>query len=131
LAQAAPDLTAKGGTWSIKFFPRIEVLEPNSEDHAFSGEILPPKRFWLAIVERKTEACIGLFTAAVAAVLLFITSPLIAGTPDAATSWHTWTAGNLERFTTASAVTMTISWFQVLLHWVEIRRQTYVRWMLD
>jgi hypothetical protein len=61
----------------FKFSPRIDVLEPNSDNHAFSGEVLSPRRFLLAVAERKTEALVGGFAFIVAVCLLTLTSPII------------------------------------------------------
>lgn len=115
------------------FGSRVEVLEPNSQDHAFSGEILPPKRFWLAVEERKTEAYVGAFAAALALLLLIATSPPVkaAFLSGARPEWQGWLSGNLERFTTATLVTLTISWFEVILHWFDIRRKGFIRWILE
>lgn len=118
---------------ALAFVSRVEILEPNSQDHAFSGEILPPKRFWLAVQERKTEAYVGAFAAGLALLLLVATSPplkrvlLSAATPE----WQGWLSGNMERFSTATLVTLAISWFEVALHWFDTRRRSTIRWTLD
>jgi len=114
----------------FKFGPRIEVLEPNSEHHAFSGQIVPPQRLWHAILDRKREAWVGSFAYSLAGLLLFVTSPtgaqwFLAGI---APSWRLWVSGNLERFSTAALVTGTLLWFEVGLHWLELRRQPVIRW---
>lgn len=118
---------------AFEFSPRVEILEPNSQDHAFSGEILPPKRFLLAVRERKTEAYVGAFTAGLAVLLAAITAPPVKSAllSGFAAEWKQWVSGNLERFTTAALVTLVISWFEVMLHWFGIRRQSYIRWTLD
>jgi hypothetical protein len=123
----------KGRNPAFAFVSRVEVLEPNSQDHAFSGEILPPSRFWLAVQERKTEAYVGAFAAALAILLLVVTSPSIkaAVLSFATADWQDWISGNLERFTTATLVTLAISWFEVALHWFDIRRKSSIRWTLD
>jgi hypothetical protein len=117
----------------FKFSPRIDVLEPNSDNHAFSGEVLPIKRFLLAITERKTEALVGAFAFVVAACLLILTSPIVSEyiLPAANSRWRPWIAGNLERSTTAALIAGTLLWFEVLLHWFDIRRRSIVRWSLE
>lgn len=120
-------------TEAFAFSARIEVLEPNSQDHAFSGEILPPMRFLLAVRERKTEAYVGAFTACIAILLATLTSPPVKAAllPSLTGEWQQWVSGNLERFTTAALVTMVISWFEVMLHWFDMRRKSYIRWILE
>lgn len=118
---------------AFEFVHRVEVLEPNSQDHAFSGEILPPKRFWLAVNERKTEAYVGAFAAGLAVLLLIATAPPLRSylLSRFGQEWQQWISGNLERFNTAALVTVTISWFEVLLHWFDIKRKSYIRWTLE
>lgn len=118
---------------SFDFFPKVEVLEPNSDNHAFSGEILPPKRLLLAIKERKTEAYVGLFTAITTIFVLFFTSPIgsLFVFNNVSTGWKVWLSGNLERISTAVLVTTIISWFEVILHWFDIRRKSIIRWSLE
>jgi hypothetical protein len=123
----------KDGKHSFDFSPRIDVLEPNSENYAFSGEILPKSTFLFAITERKTEAYVGLFAFISTILLLIITSPVIShiflGVND--TEWKRWFSGNLERCTTAMIVTTIISWFEVLLNYFAIRRHNRIRWSLE
>jgi hypothetical protein len=117
----------------FRFSPRIDVLEPNSDNHAFSGEVLPPRRLLLAITERKTEALVGLFAFFVAVCLLIVTSPVVSEhiLPAADSKWRQWIAGNLERSTTAALITGTLLWFEVLLHWFDIKRRSIIRWSFD
>lgn len=115
------------------FSPKIEILEPNSEDHAFHGSILEPRRLVHAIRERKREALVGLFALALAVLLLSITSPIVSDYVfhDTLPQWRTWIAGNLERFTTAAMVAVTLLWFEVGMHWVDLRRRPVIRWELE
>ena len=123
----------RSGRTPVEFSPSVEIFEPNSQDHAFSGAILPPARFWLAVKERKTEAYVGLFTTLLAIVFLTSTSPLVRPwlMRGFDSDWQQWFSGNLERFSTAALVTLTISWFEVFLHWFSLRRQSSIRWTLE
>lgn len=117
----------------FKFKPRVEVLEPGNDNFSFSGEILPSSRVQLAIQERKTEVYVGIFAGLTAIILLIITSPLVSNfvLPSPTSSWRIWTSGTLERFSTAALVTATISFFEVALHWFDIRRKSIIRWVLE
>lgn len=122
-----------GSRRAFRFEPSVEVLEPNSQDHALAGEILPPKRLLFAIQERRSEAWVGAFTAVVGVVLLVLTSPPIKPVLLARVEelWRPWVSGNMERVSTAALVTLAISWFEVLLHWFDIRRRSSIRWTVE
>jgi hypothetical protein len=117
------------GKFKFDFLPRVEVLEPGNENYSFAGEILPPHRLKLAISQRKTESYVAIFAGIIAIVLLIVTSPIIL--PVKTNSWEIWFSGTLERFSTAALVTMTISAFEVFLHWSEIRRQDLIKWVFE
>jgi hypothetical protein len=118
---------------AFRFQQQIVVLEPHSEHSAFTGQILPSKGFLLAVKERKRETCVGIFTVVLTLLLVALTAPPIARwfftTPDK--DWQEWITGNLNRFTTAASVTATIAWFEVLLYWFQVRRQSAIRWSLE
>jgi hypothetical protein len=115
------------------FHPMIEVLEPNSTNHAYSGEIIPSNKLRFAVQQRKIEASVGLIAALFAVLFSLLTipsirSPLFQRLP---TEWFTWLSGFMERLATSSIVVATISWLNLLLHWLELRRKGLVSWSLD
>ena len=128
-----PSRTHKPDQGVVEFHPHIVVLEPNSDNSAFQGEILPAKGLGLAMLERKTETYVGALTLLLTILLLVVTSPPVAPIVlgKLSSSWQDWANGNLSRFATASLVTATISWFEVLLHWIQVRRQSSIRWTLE
>ncbi|HXJ11042.1 MAG TPA: hypothetical protein VNH19_02125 [Candidatus Limnocylindrales bacterium] len=115
---------------AFSFQPRVEVFEANSEDHAFYGEILKPRSFRQAVKEREQEARIGLFAGIGAAILLLLTSPPVAThvVGDVNLPWGRWASGNYERFATAALVTTTVSWLEVIMHWLFTLRQPIILW---
>lgn len=117
----------------FKFVDQIVVLEPNSDHSAYTGEVLPAKGFMLAVRERKRESYVGAFTVFLTILLLVITSPPFSRWLFVSFSqpWQDWLTGNLNRFTTAASVTATIAWFEVILYFFEVRRQSTIRWILD
>lgn len=117
----------------IRFISKIEVLEPNSSDHAYSGEVLPAGRFTLALKQRRTEIYVGLLAGLGALFFLILTLPpiahwLLSGLPG---EWPTFSKGFLDRLATSAIVTSTVALLNVVLHWLELRRKSVIRWSFD
>lgn len=118
---------------NFDFHPTIEVLEPNSQNRAYSGEVIPSNKLGYAIRERKIEATVGLIAALAAIFFSLLTIPSIRSPiflrlePE----WYTWLSGFLERLATSAIVVATISWLHLLLHWLSLRRRGLIRWSLD
>lgn len=110
-------------------FTNVEVFEPTSKDYTFSGDILHTDYFDLTISQRKTEFFVGLLAGICAIFLLSITSPIISpfflSEPNL---WSVWLLSALERLNAAALITVTISWFEIILHWLDIKRQPIIRW---
>lgn len=115
------------------FISKIEVLEPNSTDHAYSGEVLPADRKALAIQQKRNEFWVGVLALGSALLLLVITLPpietLFLG--SLTVDWHDYWKGFLDRLGTSAFVTATISGLNVLLHYFEISRKSIIRWTFD
>ncbi len=117
----------------FEFFPTVEVLEPNSQNHAFSGVIIPAGTLKYAIDKRTIEAAAGLIAALFAAMFSLLTIPSARSllfnwlSPE----WFTWLSGFLERLATSAIVVATISWLNLLLYWLDLRQRGVVRWSLD
>lgn len=113
---------------------RIDVLQPNSREHAFYGEILPFKnRFGVALQDRRTEEIVGLIALGVAILFLGLTFPSVKHF-----FWghlplenQQWIDGVLGRLATAAVVTFTTNWIVVLLHWFNLRRKSIINWHAD
>jgi hypothetical protein len=95
-------LTGKlGGTApAFEFKDTIEVLEPNSQHHAYYGEPLPtqPRRKWkLAKTERRPEWVLGHILLAIAVLLVSLTIPPMGKRVSAVLSkeWFEWGEGTL------------------------------------
>jgi len=116
----------------FQFRSRVEVFEQGNGDHAYFGEILPASRFRLAIQQRRTEFYFGLIASVVAILLLFCTLPpiihLLFG--HMAPEWQAWYKGVLERQASSAIVTATVSWLNVFLHWLDLRRKSGIRWLV-
>jgi hypothetical protein len=125
-----------GKNLNFQFPTNIVVLEPNSNSPAFHGEVLPlkrfPRRFFLAIQERKREALVSGVALLISLILLVLTIPTWSSLIPfpLESDWHKWIAGNLERFGTATLLTSAISGFEVFLHWFDIRRKPIIRWLV-
>ena len=114
---------------AFTFQPQIDVLLPESNQLAFQGTVLPPKRFRAALQERRSEAALGLAAFLAAGTLLVVTAPPFLGPPmSGADSWYVWATGNLERLSTAALVTAAVSWLEVVIRWFQLRRQPTIRW---
>jgi hypothetical protein len=135
VARLVSQLQARDGSdWRVHFPERVEVLEANSTTSAFWGKIMPERRMALAVSERYAEAGVGAWALALAVIFLIVSSPL--GDPwvrdlGVGQAWHVWIEGVLERFSSAALVTATVSWAEVLFHWMAIRRLPLVEWRLD
>ena len=127
----AKELKRDGMTFD--FHPTVEVLEPNSTNQAYSGEIIPFKKFRFAIRQRRIEATVGLIAALFAIFFSLLTVPSIRSPlfQRLAPEWFTWLSGFMERLATSSIVVATISWLNLLLHWLDLRRKGVIRWSLD
>ncbi len=117
----------------FEFYPTVEVLEPNSQNHAYSGEIVSGSKLKYAIAQRKIEATAGLIAALFAILFSLLTvpsikSPLFQQLPP---EWFTWLSGFLERLATSAIVVATISWLNLLLYWLDLRQRGVIRWSLD
>lgn len=114
----------------FEFVGRIEVLEPNSTDHAYSGEVLSRSRFIYARRKRGTEFWVGVLAAVSGAVFLVMTLPpvteaLFSGMdPD----WQLFIKGTFDRLATSAIVTATVSLLTVILYWFDLRRKSIVIW---
>jgi hypothetical protein len=115
------------------FHPMIEVLEPDSQNYAYSGEIIPKNKLKYAINQRKIEATVGLIAALFAVLFSLLTVPSIRSPlfQRLAPEWFVWLSGFMERLATSAIVVATISWLNLLLHWLELRRRGVIRWSLD
>ncbi|UCD57752.1 MAG: hypothetical protein JSV16_01185 [Candidatus Hydrogenedentota bacterium] len=123
----------KHGGIKFDFYPTLEVLEPNSQNHAYSGEIIPASKLKYAIQQRRIEAMVGLIAALSAVFFSLLTvpsirSPLFQQLPP---EWYSWLSGFAERLATSAIVVATISWLHLLLHWLDLRRKGVIRWSLD
>jgi len=109
---------------------KIEVLEPGGDMHAFSGTVLPKNRFALAVQRRQNEWWVGVVAFIASLILLIATVPPIQGFLGItnATEWGAWNLGFLERLSTSTIVTATVSWLNIILYWFDLRRQTAIVW---
>ncbi len=120
------------GEESVKFtfVGKIEVLEPNSEDHAYYGEVLPINRFSYARRKRSTEFWVGVLAAIAGLSLLVITFPPIASNAlvNLSPEWQVYIKGLVDRLGTSAIVTATVSLLNVVLYWFNLRRKSVIIW---
>ncbi len=121
-------LQARGG---VEFLEHIEVLEPNSSQHAYRGTILPPATLLQARNDRKMEWKL-MWTAGIAGLLLLLLTLLMA----IMTHWLEWTFGKwllgvVDRLGTAALATAGVSLANVLIYYFEIKRTAGIRWTLE
>jgi hypothetical protein len=115
----------------LEFAEIIRVLEPNSADVAYYGEVLPAPDFKSAKHERSGEWRIGKSFLLATIILTLITIPPMERWVDSfvAKDWVTWGAGFLGRCATSALVTAVVSFIAVVFHWYELRRVGQVRWL--
>jgi hypothetical protein len=121
------------GNIFFEFISFIEVLEPNSINHAYSGEILPPNRSNLAIQTKRSEFIVGIGAGILALFLLIVTMPPIENviTSGWSVEWYTYVKGFSDRLATSAIVTSTVSILTVLLYYFDIRRKSIIKWQFD
>jgi hypothetical protein len=138
-SQKLVDDLNKAPNLKVGFDPRIDVLQANTGQHAFFGEILLPKPFGRirrAISDRGIDATVGLIAGLIALALLIITIPSI--NPAVMSflaitdkSWQDWWNGSFARLSTSAIVTFTVTWSGILVHWLRIRRKAIIDWSVD
>jgi hypothetical protein len=112
----------------------IDVLEPNSQHHAFYGKPLPTRtgeKWTLAKTERSWEwkAAVWLFSAA--AVSVVASTPLVmqfCGSWNG--HWLAWTEGFVGRLATSALVSGVVSLLTVVMHYQDLKRYGAIRWQL-
>jgi len=111
----------------------IEVLEPNSQQHAFYGRPLPTRRgkkWALARKERSLELRAAIFLFVIAGILIILSTPpamaLFFGhlTPN----WFDWTKGFIERVATSAIISGFLPLFGVFHHYQNLKAMGAVRW---
>ncbi len=115
---------------SFTFVSKIEVLEPNSMDHAYSGEVLPARRIAYVLRKKRPEFWVGVLAGLSALIFLVLTIPPIAQLAYGSLSqdWIKFTNGFFDRLATSAIVTATVSILNVILYWIDLRRKPIIIW---
>lgn len=118
---------------TFEFADTIEVLEPNSQHHAYYGEPLPTKiaqKWQLAKMERKSEWVVGCVLLGAAVLFMLLTLPPIQKylTGHWPTDWTEWGGGFFGRLSTSALASSAVSFMGVVIHYFDLRRVGAVRW---
>ncbi|MEX1194322.1 MAG: hypothetical protein WD904_00765 [Dehalococcoidia bacterium] len=117
----------------FEFPEEIVVLQPNSQHHAYFGQVLPNKWLGAGIRERRLEFITGLLTGTAFLFLAALIFPgvdeRLFGDPD--TKTYVYLTGMIGRLATSVLVTAFVAWLTVLLHGLDIRRNAPIRWGLE
>lgn len=134
IAPIIPNWSQKSQDKMFSFPTRIEVLEPNSSLHAFSGDVKIGNKFRVLISVKKTDFIVAVVAALVSLFLLFITWPSIqpalfsAFTSDE--KMLEWIDGFLQRLATSTIFTTFVTSLNLLLYYREIRPKAYIHWTI-
>lgn len=114
----------------FKFTDRIEVFEPNSQDIAYSGVVVPIFKFRQARLQRRIEFWTFIIAGIISLTFLILTIPgvipsILSSLPN---NWVSWIEGICDRIGTAAFLTSTFSFITVMLHWLGLRGKPSVTW---
>ena len=115
------------------FIAPIEVLEPNSENHAYAGEVLGKDRLRLSLKDKRPEFIVGIGALSLAIILMLLTLPITEKTllSSLTPEMHVWIKGFLERFATSAVVTAAVSLVNVALYYLDLKRKSIIQWIFD
>jgi hypothetical protein len=130
-AHQQPILNNGANNIRATFAELIQVLEPNSADHAYSGRIISESKFRVAIRRRWAEFWVGAVSLALTTITMLFTYPSLEPYLLGSLSIETakWTRDFLERLSTAAFFSSTIAGLNVGLYWLDLRRMKLVEWM--
>lgn len=133
----APDLLGgqKNTRKRLFNFPsRIEVLEPNSSLHAFSGDVKVGNKFNILFKMRKADCLVVFIAALISVALVFLTSPGIQQNLVNAykldPSAVDWVEGFFERLATTAIFTTFVTSLNLYLLYLDLSRKAYVDWTI-
>jgi hypothetical protein len=115
----------------VQFAALIKVLEANSLNVAYYGEVQPEARFRDAVKQRAVEWRIGKIFFALAIAFAVVTIPPIEDRwlSSPITKWDLWTDGNLARLATSALITSAVSVLNVVSRWSELKQVGAIRWL--
>ena len=113
----------------------IEVLEPNSQHHAYYGIPLPTRpneKRRLAIEERRIEYNFARVFLFFAILFLIVTVPPVVDLLKESFSkeWLEWIEGTIGRIATTFLASSFVSGLTVYMHFLDLKRAGAIRWQL-
>jgi hypothetical protein len=118
---------------NLTFEETIRILEPDSNNEAYDGEILPDPDFKHAKADRAAEWRVGIIFLVVSLFFTGMTIPSLQHFIEAhllSKEWTEWGAGFIGRMATSAIVTSLVSFLAVFFHMYDLRRMGVVRWHL-
>lgn len=113
----------------------IEVLEPNSQHHAYYGIPLPTRpreKRRLAIEERSIEYTFARIFLYFAIIFLIMTVPPAKDLwgKFLSSEWTSWIDGTIARMATTFLASFLVSGLTVYMHFLDLKRLGAIRWQL-
>lgn len=122
-----PERSADRG--GIGLLSDIVVLEPNSENHAYSGSYVSDGAFARAQRERRVEFWVGVFVSwTLAIAFLTATHPSVAPSVRSHLPWEEWSFTLVERLTTSAVFAAILGSVSFGLHYLDVRRRRSITW---
>lgn len=95
--------------------------------------MLPRQRLPLVLEQRRVEVLVGSCAVVFGLLMMVLTAPPIIAwlLRSFDPTWAIWTRGLLERLGSSAVVTATVSWLNLLFHWLDHSRRPAIKWALQ